>query len=770
MNTGVLFWARRELRRRWAPLALLFVLVAVGGGATITATAGARRTETAFPRMLDATNEPNIGVLGVDDSGFFDLDPALLDEVMQIDGVTGAVEFAWMTVAPTSFPNFFSLAIVDRRGESLRPLWLEGTEPHDLSELAADVVIMNEAMIDQVDQRFGDTVTLESLTPEQMAESLDQQSTIVPGGPAMDVRIVGISRGPEDVSDAPDPFLLLPPAFYDKYHDSIGSCMCNVLVNADPRSIDAVEAHLAEIYPNATIEGQEDFESRISDTVALQHRAWLLIALAAAAAGIVTLYLACSRVGRLVLAGDATRAALGMTNLERRLGRLLVMVPSMVFGAIGAVCVAYLLSPLSPVGLTRLAEPDPGFRWEPTIVIAGAAIVLVLALAIAAVASLTSRDERASRRTAGWRVGPALAFGNRLAFGHGRGAIIGVFLSSAGLVGALTLQHSIDRVLVTPALYGADFHLTNLLDSGSDKRALAEQLVPDPDLEAVAIVWVQLPSAPLVHVVGPGGEADVDPNAFESIKGTISIKQTEGRSPGRPDEVVIGAALMEQLGVRIGDRITAGGYTGDVELAVVGDNLDPGVDLAGAGFSMTLDGLRGVIEPRIGGAVARFAPGADQAAGIDRYSTLGFTPVVPPSEVGNIGQLGGLPARVGQLLALLGIGALVNAIVLTVRLGRREVALHRALGFTSRQVVTVYIWQGVITTLIGVVVGGSVGFVAGRAINRELVGNVGAIAETVLPGVVWSVVAGTVLFCLGASTIAGVLALHRRPGLELRTE
>ena len=234
-----------------------------------------------------------------------------------------------------------------------------------------------------------------------------------------------------------------------------------------------------------------------------------------------------------------------------------------------------------------------------------------------------------------------------------------------------------------------------------------------------------LPWAQRFTSSGPRGEADVDANAYESIKGTLTIKQTKGREPVRNDEVAVGRALMDQIGARIGDRITAQGIHGDVELTIVGDNLDPGVDVAGHGFAMTVNGLSALGDASVQGTVIRFARGTDHAALIKRYSALGFAPVTPPSEVGHIGQLGGLPGRVGQLLTLLGIAALLNAMVLTVRSGRREIALHRAFGFTSAQVVRVHLWQSIVTAFTGVVIGGSVGFIVGRAINRQLVGNVG---------------------------------------------
>ena len=768
VNAGVMLWARCELRRRWSTLLFLAVLVAVGGGASIAAVAGASRTETAFHRMLVATHQPNVEVNGFGDNGLVDLDPGLLDRVIKINGVTGVVEVAFVGVAPDGFSNFFNLALIDRRGEAMRPTWRSGTPIEDFKTLRTDEAFLNESMSNQLHLTTGDTVVVRTLTASQLEASLSQDTTIVPAGPTLTVRIAGVNRTPEDVSDVPDPFITFSPAFYEQYHDQIGSCRCNVLLNVDPAAVKHVTAELKRIYPDAEVKLSDDLGSRVTDTVSLQRRTWMLIALVAALAAVAALFQASARAARMMLAGDDARRALGMTRRDRQLGRLLVITPAIVVGAAATLGVAYLLSPLAPVGLTRLAEPSPGLRWDPAVVVPGALLVLGLATVVAGTAPLVGRHRASHRRAVTNVGGPQIALGSRLAFGPGRGAIIGVTLSAAGLVGALTLEHSLDHVLATPALYGADFDASNFLDSADDKRSLGGHVAPDPAVDAIGVVWASVGRT--VHVVGPSNEADVDPNAYETVKGTVTISQTEGHEPVHNDEVAVGRALMKQLGARIGDHITAQGLHGPVELTIVGDNLDPGVDVAGRGFAMTVAGLSALGDASVQGTVIRFASGTDHAALIKRYSALGFAPVTPPSEVGHIGQLGGLPSRVGQLLTLLGLAALLNAIVLTVRSGRREIALHRALGFTSGQVVRVHIWQSVVTAFVGVVIGGSVGFVVGRAIDRQLVGNVGAIAETVLPIQAWIAAVVIVGVCLFVGVVTSALALRRRPGFELRTE
>jgi hypothetical protein len=54
---------RAELRLRWRALTGLALLLGLIGGVALTAAAGARRTETAFPRLLQWANAAQVDVL-----------------------------------------------------------------------------------------------------------------------------------------------------------------------------------------------------------------------------------------------------------------------------------------------------------------------------------------------------------------------------------------------------------------------------------------------------------------------------------------------------------------------------------------------------------------------------------------------------------------------------------------------------------------------------------------------------------------------------------
>lgn len=766
-------WSRSEWRRRWGSLLLLAALIAIAGGATITAASAARRTDTAFDRMLETTNAPNLEVSALTDTEIGDLDPALLDRVMQIDGVRGATEIAFVAVSPLEYPVFFSLAYLEERGEFARPIYVDGPARGQIADMGADEVLINESMSKELQVGAGATLQLQSATAEQfLAAIADDVELGEPEGPAISARVVGVGRTPEDISDAPDPFLVFSRAFYEKYHDSLWTCRCIVRILAQADSIDEVAAELAVIYPSAIIAPTENLGERLSDTVALQVSTWIVMALTAALSGALILLLACARFVRSLTGADFTHRSLGMTQRDSQVGRVVIIAPAIVLGSLGAGALAYSLSPFDPVGITRRAEPAPGLHWYWSIGGFGIVAVFTVGLLVAGVCSVVVRHRAEVVPRGVPRGGPVAALGSRLAVGPGRGAVLGVLIASLGAFGAMTLDHSIDHMLTTPTLYGADFDANVLEVVGNDELAVAQELATDPDIEAVASMWTSdsADNEEGVHFVGPDGDFDITPNAIQSVKGTVDDITVAGRAPLLADEVALGRGAMQQLGVGIGGVVTVDGQNGPLQFKVVGQVISLGVDSTGNGLAVTLDGLASVVEPGVSLTAVRYAPGADRAAVAARHPNLDIRPVVPPSEVGNIGELGDLPTSVAQLLLLLGTVALLSAVVATISHGRREIAIHRALGFTTSQVVGAHLWQNAATTVVGGAIGGSIGFVVGRAIHHKLANDVGAIADTVVPASLWSVglVAGIAMLILAIVTSA--LTLRSRPGAVLRAE
>src|SRR6266581_1751219 len=87
--TSVWMRARAELRGRWTSSLIIVLLIGLAGGVTLTAAAGARRTDTAYPRFLRATNSEDFLVSAFQSGSTLYADIARLPEVERTGVVDG---------------------------------------------------------------------------------------------------------------------------------------------------------------------------------------------------------------------------------------------------------------------------------------------------------------------------------------------------------------------------------------------------------------------------------------------------------------------------------------------------------------------------------------------------------------------------------------------------------------------------------------------------------------------------------------------------------
>src|SRR5438445_12673767 len=81
--------ARAELRGRWRSSILIVLLIGAVGGVSLVAAAGARRTETAYPRFLAASSADDFLVSANDVGASLYPDVARLPEVADAGVVEG---------------------------------------------------------------------------------------------------------------------------------------------------------------------------------------------------------------------------------------------------------------------------------------------------------------------------------------------------------------------------------------------------------------------------------------------------------------------------------------------------------------------------------------------------------------------------------------------------------------------------------------------------------------------------------------------------------
>jgi hypothetical protein len=797
---------RARLRARWRSLLGLALLVGVASGAVMAAAIGARRTDTAYARLLEATlaDHVEVEVGGSEDPGF-------MDRVGRLPQVTelGLESIALLAPAMPGDPREYSwgdtrllsmISVDGRVGRTVnRPLVVAGRRPEPDR---ADEVAISESLARRWGLGPGGTLRLRAATPGQV-ESLLAGEQVVPAGPALALRVAAVQRLPDDVAigaQASEGFVSLTPAFHRAYRGRVAIFPPAARVRleggqADVPTFAAATRRLAGGNAEISLIPRADLTRLVEEATRVQAVALVLFAALAAVAALVVVGQSLTRELSLASTGQETVRALGASR-----GLLLAaaMLPIALVGAAGAVAgagIAVLASPLMPMGLALRAEPDPGFSVHLAGVALGMVATLVLVAGRVAVPAWRLAAQRPHRPDAGPAAsGPTLAdraaraglapssvAGLRMALEQGRGpravpvrtSLVGVTAGIVALTAAVTFGASLDRLLGTPRLYGWNFDAV-AGDWRPDDPATHRPpwLAANPQVGAYSAVWFSDVRVDGTVVAAAG---------FDTARGRVFPTLVEGREPSGPDEVVLGAVTLRRLGLRLGQtvRVEAGR---PAAMRVVGRSALVHIDseTAGDGAILTIEGLRR-LEPARGSGYGvfyvRYAPGADPEAAHQSLRRLpsGAVQVIglprPPPNVENLGRVGGLPSVLAGLLALLAASALAHLLVTSVRRRRRDLAILKSLGFVRGQVSAAVAWQATTVAVLALAVGLPLGVALGRWTWSLLVDRMGLGAEPVTPGLaLLAAVAGTVVVANLVAAWPGRLAARTRPAVALRSE
>jgi putative ABC transport system permease protein len=782
--------ARAEWRQRWRSLVVVAVLAGLAGGVALAAFTGSRRADTAFVRLEEHLKTTNLHVATAERP-----DPDLVSEVATWPGVEVAMHQVILAVAPAGTGllagrDTIAVAVTDMAGDEPRDFPI--VEGRRFDERRTDELLVNEAMRDVLGADIGDRLSLVSLTPEQVEVSEAEGDLPTPAGPTQQVTLVGVTRSAEDVSDAPDPVLIVTSAYYERYGSSIGRVE-GVGLRVDERRLPEIEGRLRSLFgKDAVIDQPEDFAARIEDGLAVEVDGLRAFALVAAIAGLVALGQALVRQADTMSEQHRSRRALGMSSRQLIASDVAAILPATASAALLAGAAAVVGGPLAITGLARQAEPDPG-PWFDPVVVPGAIVVGLIVLAVAALASalVTARGPaqermapvRPSRGTA-FLAGlpPPAAVGVRMALATGRGpaalptgpALLGASLGIAGVVAALVFGARVDHLLATPKLWGADYDaiVTAGEDVSWDERT-ADRVAGDPAVAAVAL----FDSLDLAVHAG-NRRSGVEAVAVRPHRGTIQPVLLEGRAPVGLDEVALGDDVLDEVGVDVGDTVEVDRDGEGVALRVVGRHLQPAEDDANSGMLVTpqrLEALQG--EQGDNGMLVQFTPGADTDAALQRLREIGGQVEVTaaardaPSNVDNLDELGALPWALAAFLAVLATVAALHALVSTTRRRRRDLAVLRVLGFVSGQVRSTLRWQALTVAGVGLVVGVPAGLIAGRRLWAALADAVGVVDDWTFP---WLTVVLAVPAAMSVAVLLAVppgrTAARVPPGRVLRAE
>jgi FtsX-like permease family len=782
---------RARLRHRWRSWLAIAVLVSVVGGLVLAAAAAGRRTEAALPQFVAAHGF---------DSDEYAVRP--VPKVADLPGVTSAVELispdsGQPACACTHPINPTELGIIFASTKFRSPFKLVSGRLPDPS--APDQVLASFTLQQDYGVHLGSVIRVPLYAPSQASAYNDATGAEPkPTGPTVDFHVVGFEASEFELPAGTTPSydLFTSSAFAKTVIPRTAAGYVYLVSLRDGAAGITRFNAAAQTLNGAGLEGGQD-EDGVAEAIATsihpQAVGWWILAALAALVGLAVVGQALARQSRVESEDYPTMAALGADRRQLlALGMAQTLVVGLV-GALGAVAVAFVLSPVAPLGEARIAENSTGFAFDAPVLLLGAlgtlAAVLVLGFwpALRAARALRADDRRILSRPsvvvtqlAAAGAPPSAVIGVRNALERRTGgvtvplgsALLGTVLAVLALAGTAVFGASLTHLTATPRLYGDTFQL-NFTDPANGK--------PDPVLlrsleqdKAVTGITEGIATEIFVNKVVVGAIAGT------SARGRLLLSTVTGHLPINNHQIGLGATTMRKVGAHVGSlvhvamslpsgRKRTGTFhvVSQVSFPVLGGavSLGTGAVITQAAYENTLcpaqPGRAACLQGALttsngGGMLVRVVPGPQGRAVVSHYldayrSTTALA--ITPTSLVNFGEAVNFPLIFGVMLAVVGAATLAHLLVVSVARRRREIGLLKVLGFVNRQVAAAVSWQATTLALIGIVVGVPLGLVAGEAIWNAFANNLGAVPISVVP--VWLVVT----LAVGVLVVANLLAI-----------
>lgn len=821
---GPLMRVSAELRRHWRGALGLALLIGLAGTVVLGSWAGARRTESAYPKYLAVTHAADF--LVSTENGGTAPTIAFYHRVEHLPGVErGGVVAGPLLVSKTDGKPDVDLATVvqtmasedGRAGYSVAGLRLiAGRMPRPDQPFEA---LANRTLASRRHLQVGSHFTMYQTPPTSGSLGSDPApGRLVP----VTFTITGIGVSSDEVVPiAPNdgaPSMLLTPAYNQKYDVGTQINFDGVFVRLKPTASHA--AFVADVErtagtPSAASELDGIFIADLSSHAARAERSIHPEALA------LELFAALVALGALLTVGQVIARDIALASRDDRVlvamgfnRRQLISVPLLRLavpigvGAILAVLGASLASPLMPIGPARVAEPDPGISVDLTVVLAGFGAFMVVFTAIALwIAWRTTRNTATATSSprgfvrspsrvvdlltrAGLR--PSAVTGARMAVEQGRGrtavpvrgAVAGMTLAVAAIIAVTIFSANLTRLISTPKLYGDtwSFALDNQFNASS-RQDIMHLLHKVPGVTAAAGGTY-------------GDDSTLDGQAvpmvgIDPLVGSVFPTIVQGRAPHGPGEVALGAATMRRLNVAMGDTVALRSQGKSHTLRVVGVVVLPSL---GRGSFTPTDLGEGAVtvadlvaQPPAGPGsynfvLLRYSVRADPAATTSDLTRLAHQNGCPgdacllssgrvlPTDISSYDKVRSAPALLAVILAILAIAMMGHALISSVRRRRRDLAILVTLGFLKREVGYVVAWQASVVAVIAAAIGVPLGIVFGRSLWSLFAGQIGVPPSVDLPmSLLWMIPAVIVLANVVA-LLPAVSAARTRPAQALRSE
>ena len=793
---------RAEARRRWPAWLAVVVLIGTVGGLVMGTVAGARRTATAFDRMVEETETTEV-LVNPNGGMWSELDPA---DVAELPGVvrTGIIDGGGGIIVDDEGEFDGATQVFVQRDPGMmvdfeRPRVVDGRlfDPHDPSGL-----IITDDVADRHDVGVGDTLTIGTLTMEQL-EAWEASGEGEPPLTLHQQRVDGVVVSTDGiVTDEVYQYgqVVLPYAFSVEHEPASYYYGIAVDLEGGPAAVPAFQEALRALVPD------EQFELKtlaaVEDTVDRGVRPHVIALVAFVVliglAGTVVAGQAVTRQLLPLLGESRTLRAVGAGRRDVRQAVLMRNLVLAVPGAVLAVVVAIAVSPLFPVGVARRAEVDPGLAVDLGVLVPGV-VVLVAALLVWPAATMrrlrraelrSDRSPALLERLARSTDRPVVATGLRAALSPAagrseaspRGALAGLAVAVGAVATALTFGAGLLHLVERPAAYGWAWDAMVAPPGDEDYGPMVSERI-DAAPEFVGSMELTVDQlrieAERVPAVGmPTGEDGPAP--------TIAA----GRLPADGDEIALGGRTMDRLGVGIGDRVRVGEPDRIRSLTVVGQAVFPGLgtysgadrtelgkgalldhdtlEQLGEGFEASFIGIRARDRAALDAGLARVTDGFEDALEEGELEILDEPQ--RPSDVRSLESVRRTPEIIAAVLAALAGAALSFVLVAGVRGRRRELMLLRTFGFRRRQLAGTVVCQSAITAGLALVIGMPLGIVVGRLSWTALAESLGVVAEPRVPWSLLPVAGGVLVLAILVAVVPAAMAARSRPGTALRAE
>jgi putative ABC transport system permease protein len=755
---------RAGLRRDWAGYLAIALIVGLLGGVAMASVAAARRTQSAFPRILAASNASDLHV----DPGPYSA--RVVGQISRLPRVRSAESYVALYGLRALRSGFADLRTsfnqqVELVG-SLDGLYFDQdrviiTSGRRANPRRAGEIIISEQTARRFGLRIGQSFTVNFYSPQQVGDPGFDPMTSQPVH-RVRLTITGIGVFTDEVVqddiDRINRILATPALTRQELRCCAAYLWTGLRLARGDRDVALVQREFSKLLTPGTqgvfrvtsvVEGQGERAVRPESVAA---------GMLGLIAALTALVLASQSIGRQILRGRDERGilrAVGASPFALVLEASIGIMCAIAVGAVLAIAVAVAASPLAPLGQLHRLEPDPGVSLDWTVLGAGAAFFLLAlsgATAVLACAEVSARSQRrgaAARRPAvaamtAPRIVPVTAVaGICLAFGPGPGgnsrparpSISGTVVALIVLVGSLVFGASLSNLVSHPALYGWAWDRELLAGSGYGNIPLPQArrlLGDDPDIAA----W----SGAYFDSVEINGHS-VPVIATTSAR--VSPPILAGHPLAGPAQMVLGPETLALVGGHVGGTVRVFNGKTTLIMRVAGTATMPAIGV-GHGIHPSLGGgavlpasalpqearASGISNRALQGPntiLIRFRPGVDHAAAIRRLERIGgqlsgirsvqgiqVLPVQRPAEIVNYRTMGAAPLVLAGMLAAGAVVALALTLAVSVRRRTRDLALLKTLGMVRRQVVAAVIWQASIPVTVGTLAGVPLGIATGR--------------------------------------------------------